>query len=413
VRTRRAGAIVLGLLAFAMALLSCGGGGGLYGKFTTEYPFVLYWSVAAADVNGDGLSDLVISYSYDNGQKQGFVAVYLQDPARHGAFLSPTKYKVGLSPVAVAVSDLNGDNKPDIVVVNDSDPTSNASNNSISVLLQDPASPGKFLPGVTYPTGTGPVQVSIGDLNNDGRPDIAVADEAGVSLFFQNSETPGTFSTRTTVNSGSPTIAVTIADLNEDGRGDLITSSNFGLQVWLQDPATAGRFLTPATYVAGAVPTFIVAADLNKDGKPDLAVANAGSLMDGSDASVSVLLQNAATPGTFLAPQNYATGRHSEVVGVADLNGDGNLDLAVANWAGVGGGDGTVSVLLHDAAQPGRFLPATNYGESAGIGSWVALADLNQDDRIDLVFSDSMTVTVRFQDASKPGTFLNRTIVAQ
>jgi VCBS repeat protein/FG-GAP repeat protein len=279
--------------------------------------------------------------------------------------------------------------------------------------LQDSASPGKFLSGVTYPTGTGPVQVSIGDLNNDGRLDIAVADNAGVSLFFQNSGTPGTFSTRTTINPGSATFAVTTADLNGDGRGDLITSSKSGLQVWLQDPATNGMFLAPGTYAAGAVPTFVAVADLNKDGKPDLAVANAGSLIDGSDASVSVLLQNATTPGTFLAPQNYATGRRSEVVAIADLNGDENLDLAVANWAGVGGGDGTASVLLQDATQLGRFLPATNYGESLGIGSWVALADLNEDGRVDLVFSDSATVSIRFQDAAKPGTFLSRTVVAQ
>jgi hypothetical protein len=410
---------VFGLLAFAIALSSCGGGGGDNSYlFTPQYPFVLYWSVAATDVNGDGLADLVTSYSYDNGQKQGFVAVYLQDPARHGAFLSPAKYEVGLSPVAVAVSDLNGDNKPDIIVVNDSvihdsGTTSNPPDNSISVLLQDPATPGKFLPGVIYQTGPGPVQVSIGDLNNDGRPDIAVADNTGVSLFFQNPGMPGTFSTRTTVNSGSPTFAVTTADLNGDGRGDLITSSNSGLQVWLQDAATAGRFLAPVTYVAGNVPTFIAVADLNKDGRPDLAVANAGSLIDKSDASVSVLLQNVASPGTFLAPENYATARHSEVVAVADLNGDGNLDLAVANWAGVGGGEGTASVLLQDSTQRGRFLPATNYGGNAGIGTWVTLADLNEDGRMDLVFSDSMTVSIRFQNSANPGTFLSRTVVAQ
>jgi hypothetical protein len=409
--TWRAGAILGGLLAFAVVLLSCGSGGGSYVTFTPENPSVLYWSVAAADVNGDGRCDIVTSDSYDNGTKQGVVAVYLQDPAKPGVFLAPTKYQVGLSPVAIAVSDLNGDHKPDIVVVN-SDLTSDANNNSISVLLQDPASPGKFAPAVIYPTGTQPVQVSIADLNNDGLSDIAVADSAGVSILFQNPGAPGTFSASTTINSGSPTFAVTAADLNGDGLADLVTSSNSGLQVWLQDPAIPGSFLAPERYTAGAVPIFIAVGDLNNDGKPDLAVANAGSRDDGSDATVSVLLQNAANPGTFLAPQNYATARHSSVVAVADLNGDGNLDLAVANWAGVGGGQGTVSVLLQDATQRGRFLPATNYDESAGIGTWVAVADMNRDDRIDLVFSDSATVSVRFQDAARPGAFLGRTIVA-
>ncbi len=84
----------------------------------------------------------------------------------------------------------------------------------------------------------------------------------------------------------------------------------------------------------GSYPFSVAAGDFNGDGKVDLAVANEGS------NSVSVLLGNG--DGTFAAAQNFATGVNPWSVAVSDFNGDGKLDLAVANY-----GSGTVSVLLN------------------------------------------------------------------
>lgn len=103
-------------------LASCGAGAG--GGPVGLPPFNMYWPVAVADLNGDGKLDIVGSYSKMAGPPPhpGVVAIYLQDVAPPGNFLSP----------------VNGDNKPDLVIVD----------SGIVIRLQDPANPGQFLPPV-------------------------------------------------------------------------------------------------------------------------------------------------------------------------------------------------------------------------------------------------------------------------
>ena len=89
----------------------------------------------------------------------------------------------------MAVGDLNGDGRPDIAVANYGLP---ATPGSVSVLLQDPANPGKFLAPSLYPGITGPSFVAIGDLNGNGLNDLAIAD-GGMVVRFQVVGQPGVF----------------------------------------------------------------------------------------------------------------------------------------------------------------------------------------------------------------------------
>jgi hypothetical protein len=317
-------------------------------------------------------------------------------------------YDVGNDPAAVAVADLNGDGKLDIVTANTILSADGTGSSSVSVLLQDPVNPGRFLPAVNYPTGFSPVHVAIGDLNEDGKPDLAVADTTGISILLQNPAALGQFLPLRTIpigNGGSS--AVAIADLNGDGKADLVATASDAL-VYLQDPSSPGNFLAPVHYTVGAQPAAIAIADFNADGLPDLAIANLGS-PDGISvhASLSVLLQSPAGTGSFLPATSYSTGFYSWTITVADLNGDGKQDIAVGNMGSFSGG--SISVFLQNPASPGTFQSATNYAES-GTVSCVVAADIEGDGRQDLVIAAN-GLEIRFQDPANPGRFLAPVVI--
>lgn len=405
--------LLLTIVACALTFFQgCGDGGG---STTGPIPvFSLYFSVAVADLNGDGKNDIIACYSFVDGPPPhpGFVAVYLQNQSKPGTFSRAT-YNVGNDPVSVVIGDLDGDGKPDIVTTNTILSALGKGSSNVSVLLQDPTKPGQFLSATNYDTGTAPTSVAMGDLNGDGKPDLAVADAGGISVLFQNPSVSGSFLPRTALSIGSSAASVAIADLNGDNKPDLIATTEGSVTILLQIPAVPGSFSSPTRYGAGLQPIFAAVADLNADGRPDLAVANLGSPSDGTTSSVSVLLQNPAALGDFLTAMNYRTGVRSSVVAIADLNSDGKADLVVANNGGLAGGcppdcgtAGTgVSVLLQDPFSAGQFRAATNYVGTDQV-LWVAIADIDGDNRPDLVISQGGGIVIRYQDPTAPGTFL-------
>src|SRR5439155_11212913 len=116
---------------------------------------------------------------------------------------------------------------------------------------------------------------------------------------------------------------------NGDGILDLAVAGGSGVTVLLGNGD--GSFRTPQSYPIGMNPTSVAVGDFNGDGKLDLAVANAGTYPDYTDGSVSILLGQG--DGTFLPAQTYAAGKNPKSVSVGDFNGDGHLDLALVNSA--------------------------------------------------------------------------------
>jgi hypothetical protein len=148
-------------------------------------------SVKIADMNGDGLPDLVVADFGPGGDNTGTagVAILLQDSKNPGSFLAPVSYATLGGAVDVAVGDLDGDGKPDVVVANLNPPPTG----SVAVLLQDPAHPGLLLAATNYAGFGEPIGVAIADLNHDGHPDIAVADGQSATVLMQVPTAPGTF----------------------------------------------------------------------------------------------------------------------------------------------------------------------------------------------------------------------------
>ena len=196
--------------------------------------------IAIVDVNADGKADIVATSSD--------LMVFMQDLASAGRFLTPVRYAVGAQSYAIAVQDLNSDGHPDIAVANlgSADGTVAA---SLSVLLQNPASLGNFLPATSYATGIRSWTITAADLNADGNPDLVVGNMGsftggGVSVFLQNPAAAGTFQPTANYNDTGSVSWVGIGDMDGDGRQDLVIASS-GLEIRFQDPTSPGTFLQP------------------------------------------------------------------------------------------------------------------------------------------------------------------------
>jgi hypothetical protein len=344
-------------------------------------------AVALGDLNGDGRPDVAVANSFDGEiQDAGSVSVRLN---RGDGRLRPRRdYRTGSGPVAVALGDLNGDGRPDLVTGNGG---TGEFLNTVSVLLNK--GDGSFGAGHDYEVGFVPRSVAIGDLNGDGKADVVTAndDDHTVSVLLNAGD--GTFEARRAYPVGArPAEAserpdsIAIADLNGDGKPDLVTDTSPPSVLLNRGDGSFETSDVPAT--SGDA---VAAADLNGDGKLDLAIAHGGDY----SAKISVLLNRGDS--SFGSSRAYGiAGGDVSPIAVADLNGDGLPDLATAT--------GRVAVLLNRG--DGSFAPSLAYPAGAGAQA-VALGDLNGDGRADLVSTTSIEAEIGSNNVyvriNKPG----------
>jgi hypothetical protein len=379
-------------------------------------------SVAIADVNGDGVPDLVVTNwcAYTACTDPATIGVLLGKG--DGTFPTLNTYPSGgLFADSVAIADVNGDGKPDLIVANcgsnsQTNCVSTSNSGNVAVLLGN--GDGTFQAAATYTLGaSGATAVAVADVNRDGKLDLIVAtgsSTAGlVGVLIGNGD--GTFQAEVTYGSGglSP-LAVAVANLG-NGQFDVVVanqcadtcaSSNVGVLIGNGD----GTFQTVATYGSGGLYSDGLAiADVNRDGKLDVMVANSSTSLSVDNGNVGVLLGNG--DGTLQAAIPYGSGAFGAAsVAVADVNGDGKLDLVVANCSATSsscsGGGGTVGVLLGNGN--GTFQTAVTYGPGGNTPFGVAVADVNGDGKPDIVAANCFSSTCGGANGSA-GVLLNST----
>jgi hypothetical protein len=404
--TLRGGSLVALATASALGLSSCGDGvcHSCFAYLPPGPASQVSFGLVAGNFGNNALPSIIQTSTLDNGYSPnpGTLLAYLSSAA--GSYpTAPTQTADGNDPVYLGAADLNGDHLLDVVSANFQDGT-------LAVFFNSAGSPGTFSAPLMLDS-PGASQLAIADMNGDGLPDLICAD-FNVSLFLQTS--PGAFANPISLYSGGANW-VAVGDLNHDGSPDVALTDNTGVKIVLHTGvasattyATAAQVYTESS-TAGVFGANVVAiADVNGDGYADLIITDPGPY-GGAAPFVAVLLQNPASPGTFLAPVTYPTAPNSlaQSIQVVDINGDNQPDIII-------GGSNAVTVLLNSASSPGTFGTATNY--AVVDANQIAIADVNGDGLLDIVTATGATHPlvnnvytntpgVLLQNPAAPGTF--------
>jgi hypothetical protein len=302
---------------------------------------VVVTSVAAADFNGDGNVDFVVAVYSPVDPTQGAVEIELGNG--DGTFRYAGFIRVGSRPTALAVGDFNGDGLPDLVVANRDD-------NTVSVLLGTQPGGNWTLVPTTFATGAQPSAVAVGDFDDDGTLDVAVANQGGNSVSVLRGDGQGGFLPAVNVAVASAPFGLGVGDFNGDGVVDLAVSLSDRVQVLNSLNPNGDLFLPPLNYPAFPTQSGLVVGEFNGDGRPDLAVLASNLPV------VNVFLSNAKvpeygrntwldlnTPGlqTHLASSVAVNPQVADYLLVASQdNGLAQSSDGAQTWTSVLGGDG-------------------------------------------------------------------------
>jgi hypothetical protein len=307
---------------------------------------------------------------------------------------------VGKGPGTVVIADLNLDQKPDIAVAN-------SESENVSILLGDGR--GGFRPaqGSPFAAGHEPNDIAVADFNEDGKPDLGIANHDTKYLTILLGDGRGVFapasSSPVTVQSNPHPHGIAAADFNRDGHADLLVESWQDNKVLVLMGDGKGNFQTPGRmFDVGQMPYVKVrAADVNADGNPDIITTNFRG------RNVTVLLGD-GRGGFAPAPGSpFAMRKRPFFADLADLNGDGKLDIAVASYSGQGtdGSEDGVTVLLGDGRGGFSTLTGSPFATTGVASGSLALGDINGDRRLDIAVVNGTTHNVTILLADGRGAF--------
>ncbi len=319
--------------------------------------------LATADLDGDGRLDVVTgNYNTQN------ISVHLNTTV--GAtisFAAKLDLACQVNPLGIAVGDLDGNGKPDIAVAN-------FSSGSVTVYRNTSTVGAASFVTQTLTGFTGPRELAIADVDGDGKPDLLVADEgASVIAARHNTSVSGTisFSPAITYPTGASPRGLSLGDLNGDGKLDIAVVNLAGASVSvLRNTNTISgtiSFATKVDYTAGTSPREVIIGDMDGDGRPDMAAAN------NTSATVSLFRNTSAGSSiSFAGKVDLATGNNALGVALGDLNNDGKLDLAVASSS-----TGTVGILpnISPTSTLSGIAPAITTGTVCDNSTWKTIYD--------------------------------------
>ncbi len=363
---------VLGIMNFAPQV-----------KFNTgiagnDNPF----NLAIGDLDGDGKPDLAVTNYNTN-----VISVYLNTSVKGlitaNSFAASISYVTGTGSATgstdIKMYDIDGDGKLDIVVVNQV-------NRDISV-FRNISTGGSlnFAPKVDFSTGISSgnsYSIAIGDIDGDGKPDIAVTNANTISIL-RNTSTIGSvnFAANVYFNTGVNPSSVSMGDIDGDGKPDIVVVNQSSNTVSVyRNTSTIGSITLASNvdYTTNTTPYSVSISDFDGDGKPDLAVTDLGS------STVSVY-RNSSTIGSIAFADEIDFNTGTEPIGIAtgDMDGDGKLDIVVANFNA-----NTVSV-IRNISTSGSIAFANKVDYATGPSPrYVAIGDIDGDGKPDIAVTN-------------------------
>jgi hypothetical protein len=310
--------------------------------------------IAAGDFNGDGIPDLAVA----NKQRSSFAGnLAILFGKGDGTFQSPVKYLNHYSLSVVVAADFNNDGILDIVT-----------NDGVLVLGKGD---GTFGSPITIPVFG---SIAIGDLNGDGKLDVAATQGTYVNVFYGSGD--GTFQTGPAYyGGGSDSTSSAIADFNGDHHLDLAVTNKVdaNVAILLAKSQSVGQFRSPSIYLNTGVLAF---ADFNGDHLPDMASV---SYVTYEVNQLQIFLGNG--DGTFQTPTNYSPAQNPNWVVTGDFNHDGKVDVALG-VSDLNCANPAIIVMLGNGN--GTFGNPVSYSAGA-CTNFIGTADINHDGKLDLI----------------------------
>jgi len=345
---------------------------------TGLYPYGIVFS----DLDGDGKTDLATP---NNANSPSSSISILRNTGTAGtiSFASKIDFPSNDLPMCIAVCDLDGDGKQDLL-------TTNNSNRTVSA-FKNISTPGSisFATKVDFSTGTNPYNVATGDFDNDGRPDLAVTNYLSNTIsVFLNTSTPGTisFAPKIDLSTALNPRGIAVTDFDGDGKVDIGITNQLSnsFSIFRNTTSSTGN-LTFATRTDiscgnGNEPRSMVTGDFDVDGKMDLAV-----IINNSNGSGAQIFKNNSSVGVIsftISPvasnPNYSTCYEGAI---HDINGDGKPDLALtlSNPNGI-------RIFQNNSTSNITFRPGVHFYSQSPYS--VGLGDLDGDGKPDMAASN-------------------------